>query len=107
MGSTRFRVSTMVVLGVTLLGVGLAQAAETSRAEYKAAVEPICQKNTEANKQLLRGVKAEVRRHKWKPAARQLARAAAAAPRELLVFHACLRGKGSQGERGVRWGARD
>lgn len=74
----RFRGSVFAVLGLALLGAGLAQAAETSRAEYKAAVEPICQRNTEANKKLLRGVKSEVRRHKWKPAARQLAGAAAA-----------------------------
>lgn len=74
----RYGVSAVVVLGLALLGIGLAQAAETTRAEYVAAVEPICQANTQANRKILRGVKAEVRRGQLKRAARQLAHAAAA-----------------------------
>jgi len=54
-----------------------ALAAETSRAEYVAVVEPICHRNTQANERILKGVKSEVKRGKLKPAA-ALAKAAAA-----------------------------
>lgn len=72
-----------VVLGLALLGAGLAQAAETTRGEYVAKVEPICKANTNANKRILRGVKSEVKRGKLKLAARKLMRAAAALQKTL------------------------
>lgn len=56
----------------------LALAAETTRAEYVAAVEPICKANTQADGRILKGVKAKVRSGKLKPAAAQFAKAAAA-----------------------------
>lgn len=87
-GKMRQRTLAAVVLGLALLGAGLAQAAETTRAEYVAAVEPICQANTKANARILHGIKSEVRRGRLKPAARQLARAAAALQKTLLELKA-------------------
>lgn len=84
----RNRTFVMAVLGLVLLGVGLAQAAETTRAEYVAAVEPICKANTQANKTILRGVKSDVKRGRLKLAARKLARAAAALQRALRELKA-------------------
>jgi hypothetical protein len=55
-----------------------ALAAETSRAEYVAAVEPICRANTKANERILAGVRTEVRAGKLAPAAASFATAAAA-----------------------------
>jgi hypothetical protein len=56
----------------------LALAAETTRTEYVATVEPICKTNTKVNERILGGVRAEVRKGKLKPAARQFAKAASA-----------------------------
>ncbi len=84
----RRRVFAIVVLGLALLGAGLAQAAETTRAEYVAAVEPICKANTQANKTILRGVKSDVKRGRLKLAARKLARAAAALQKTLRELKA-------------------
>jgi hypothetical protein len=56
----------------------LALAAETTRTEYVATVEPICKVNTQANEKILKGVKAEVKANKLKPAAAQFTKAAAA-----------------------------
>jgi hypothetical protein len=55
-----------------------ALAAETTRAEYVASVEPICQANTKANERIFAGVKAEVRAGKLKPAAARFTKAAGA-----------------------------
>jgi hypothetical protein len=72
----------LIVAGIAALAAlsaaSLALAAETTRAEYVAAVEPICKVNTKANEKILKGVKAEVRKGKLKPASRQFAKAAAA-----------------------------
>lgn len=73
-------------IGAAVLAAGLllavaasmAIAAETSRDEYKAAVEPICKKNVEANSRILKGVRQEVRKGELKKAAGQFAKAAAA-----------------------------
>lgn len=56
----------------------LALAAETTRTEYVATVEPICKVNTQANERILKGAKAEVKANKLKPAAVQFTKAAAA-----------------------------
>jgi hypothetical protein len=69
-----------LLLALALLGVvaSTALAAETSRAEYVAAVEPICRANTKANERIFAGAKAEVRAGELKPAATQFTKAAAA-----------------------------
>lgn len=67
--------------GVLLLlafAASLAMAAEVSREEYKAAVEPICKKNVEADSRILKGVRQEVKQGELKKAAGKFAKAAAA-----------------------------
>jgi hypothetical protein len=53
-------------------------AAETTRDEYKAQVEPICKTNKSASKRILTGVEKLVRHNKLKPAGQRFSRAAAA-----------------------------
>lgn len=53
----------------------LASAAEISRPEYTAQVEPICQRNAKANEKILKNVKTEVKQGKLKPAAASFAKA--------------------------------
>ena len=61
--------------GVTIVAVALCAALlvvaipaiaaeETSRAEYKAKVEPICKTNSEANEKILKGVRSKVQQGK-------------------------------------------
>lgn len=79
---------------VSLLGVGLAVlalifasaafAVEVSRSEYKAAVEPICKKNTQANERILATVKAEVRSGQLKTAAAKFTKASVELKRTLV-----------------------
>lgn len=71
----------LVALFATLVTAALAAAAETTRAEYVAAVEPICQSNSRANERILRGVKADVRRGRLRLAAAALSRASHALER--------------------------
>lgn len=71
-----------------LVSVPLAFAAEQTRESYVAQVEPICKSNTKANEQILKGVKAEVRAGKLKPAATQLSKAAKALKRTLAQLKA-------------------
>jgi hypothetical protein len=59
----------------------LALAAELSRSEYVAAVEPICKANAKANERILKGVRQLVKRGKLKPAATKFAKAGAALKR--------------------------
>jgi hypothetical protein len=67
-----------LLLACALLVPVTAAALEGPRAEYREQVEPICRANTEANEHILRGVRANVRKGKLKPAGRQLIRASAA-----------------------------
>jgi hypothetical protein len=67
-----------VLLAGALLVPITAAALEGPRAEYREQVEPICRANTEANDHILRGIRANVRRGKLKPAGRQLIRASSA-----------------------------
>jgi hypothetical protein len=73
---------TLAVLAIAALALlaaaSLAQATEVTRASYTEAVEPICKLNTQANEKILKGVKAEVKANKLKPAAVQFTKAAAA-----------------------------
>jgi hypothetical protein len=57
---------------------GSALAAETTREEYKAAVEPICRTNKQASDRYLKGIRRLVREDKLKEAAVRFDRAAAA-----------------------------
>lgn len=63
-------------------------AEEPTRAEYKAKVEPICKANTEANENILKGVRGKVRRGELGPAGRQFTRAAAALKKTLRQLKA-------------------
>lgn len=56
----------------------LASGEEVTRTHYKAAVEPICKANAEANEDLLSGVRKEVQEGKLAPAGRRFIRAASA-----------------------------
>ena len=82
----------LVLVAIAVLGVlsaaSLALAAETTRAEYVAAVEPICKANTQANEKILKGVKAEVRKGQLKPASKQFAKAATALKKTLTQLKA-------------------
>lgn len=64
----------VLVLG-TLLVVPAVQATELTRDEYVKRVEPICKRNTEANKRIFAGAKEEVKAGKLKLAATHFARA--------------------------------
>ena len=56
----------------------LAGAAELSREEYVARVEPICKTNVTANKRIFKGAKGEVKAGKLKQASKHFFRAATA-----------------------------
>lgn len=62
---------------LTVLGlcVSAAHAAELGRDDYVARVEPICKRNTEANRRIFAGAKQEVERGKLRLASRHFARA--------------------------------
>ncbi len=69
---------TVALLAFLLTGASLAAAEEVTRDSYKAAVEPICKANTQANEKILKGVRAEVKAGKLKLAGAQFSKAAAA-----------------------------
>jgi hypothetical protein len=75
----RVRLRELGTAGVLCLMLGalvpLASAAEVTRTEYKAQVEPICKTNIEANKRIFKGAKGEVEAGKLKQAAKHFARA--------------------------------
>lgn len=63
---------------VALLIVPLASAAELTRDEYVARVEPICKTSTEANKRIFKGAKGQVKAGRLKAASTHFTRATAA-----------------------------
>lgn len=69
------------VAAVVLLGAVPAVAAEATRETFKAAAEPICKTNREANEKVLDGARANVQSGKLKKASRQLFAAAKALKR--------------------------
>lgn len=76
--------TSIVVVAIGLIAVAaIALAAETSRTEYVARVEPICKANTQANERILAGVRRRVTRGQLAPAAAQFERAASALRRTL------------------------
>ncbi len=92
------RSTSLMLVGLIALAflsaASLALAAETTRAEYVAAVEPICEINTKANERILKGVRAKVRQGRLKQAAGQLARASAALKKALAELQAVPRPPG-------------
>jgi hypothetical protein len=66
---------------MVLASVSIALATETTRAEYTAAIEPICKANAAANEKILAGARQEVKAGKLGPAGAKFARAAAALKR--------------------------
>lgn len=88
----RRRLTLVTLVVVALAGSSLAAAAEEmTRTEYRALVEPICKRNAEANKQILKGIREEVRDGKLAVAGRQLMRAAAALQHTLTQLKAVPR----------------
>jgi hypothetical protein len=71
-----------------MLAVPFAQATEMTRESYKAAVEPICKTNAEANERILKGVRKEVKEGKLKLAGTKFSKAATALHRTLLQLRA-------------------
>jgi multidrug resistance efflux pump len=67
-----------IVAGAMIALTGTALATETSREEYKAAVEPICKTNKEESERYLAGVKTLVKEDKLKQAGTAFTKAAAA-----------------------------
>jgi hypothetical protein len=82
------RVLLLAALLCLTTGCALALAADTTRTEYVAAVEPICKTNTQANERILAGVRNEVRADKLRPAAGKFAKAAAALKQTLVELRA-------------------
>jgi hypothetical protein len=70
----------LVVLAVTLVAAAVACAEEVppTREQYVAAVDPICMKNTDENKRILKGASEKVNAGKLAAAGQQFTRAAAA-----------------------------
>lgn len=87
----RFLRPLAVVLALLALGAPLAFAAQQTREGYVEAVEPICERNTQANERILAGVEAEIKAGKLKPAAAQLGQAARALKRTLAELRAVPR----------------
>lgn len=81
--SRRMLIGATMVAALLLVICGAAFAAEVSRDEYKEAVEPICQKNTQANERILAGVRKEVKTGKLKTAAAKFTKASTALKRTL------------------------
>ena len=75
------RATALIAAIATAALVSPAFAAELSRTEYKAAVEPKCQKNTKANERIMKGVRNLVKRNKLKPAGAKFLKASAALKR--------------------------
>jgi hypothetical protein len=81
----------MAVVAAALAVTAAAGAAELTRDEYVARVEPICKRNTEANRRIFAGAKQEVKSGKLKLAARHFARAEAALARTIRQLRAVPR----------------
>jgi hypothetical protein len=75
-------------LAAALFFASLAAAAEISRDEYKAAVEPICKTNSKANERILKPVRRLVKKGKLRPAATRFAKAGSALRRTYAQLRA-------------------
>jgi hypothetical protein len=74
-----------------LLIAPLANAAELTREEYVARVEPICKVNTEANERIFKGAKGEVKAGELKQASTHFTRAVGAFDRTIRQLKAVAR----------------
>jgi hypothetical protein len=74
-----------------MLAVPFAQATEMTRESYRAAVEPICKTNAQANERILKGVRKEVKQGKLKLAGAKFTKAAAALQKTLTQLKAIER----------------
>jgi hypothetical protein len=83
------RVATLAV-ALALVAVPAAYAAETTRDEYVARVEPICKKDTEANERIFAGAKEEVKEGKLKLASTHFAKAKTALKKTIGQLKAVL-----------------
>lgn len=72
------RAALLATTALVAMAIAAPAAMAIERPEYKAAVEPICKTNTEANEKILKGVRGKVQQGKLKPAGRQFTRAATA-----------------------------
>ncbi len=69
----------LAAIAISLVApIAAADEAVPSREEYVAAIEPICEANTEANKRILKNVRSKVKAGKLTPAGRQFIRASEA-----------------------------
>jgi hypothetical protein len=75
------RKATLATTLTAMLLVAPALAAETTREEYKTAVEPICKANKQSSDRLLKPVKSLVKADKLQQAAQRFAKAATALER--------------------------
>lgn len=75
-------------LSALLCLVPLVGAAELSREEYVARVEPICKANVQANKRIFKGSKAQVKAGELKQASTHFLRAAAALDKTIKQLQA-------------------
>jgi hypothetical protein len=73
----------LAVLATLLVAAPLALAEELTREQYVAQLEPICKRNTTANKRILKGVKRQVQKGRLKPAGRRFVRASNALGRSI------------------------
>ena len=86
-----FALGVGATIALVLATASLALATETSRVEYTAVAEPICKTNTQANERIFKGVKAEVKKGKPGPAARQFSKAASALKQTIAELKAVPR----------------
>jgi hypothetical protein len=82
------RIPSAIAVAALLLIASLASAAELSRSEYKAAVEPICKTNSEASERILKPVRRLVKKGKLKPAATRFFKASRALKRTYVQLRA-------------------
>ena len=76
--NSRRLAATAAVVFAAALPASLAVAAEISRDEYIARVEPICKKNVDANTRIFKGAKEEVKAGELKKGSKHFLRAATA-----------------------------
>lgn len=77
-----------LLAAAALVAIPAALAEEVTREQYRDAAEPICKVNAEANKHILKGVRAKVRAGKLKAAGGQFSRAAIALKKTLRKIEA-------------------
>jgi hypothetical protein len=75
------KATALSLTGVLLLAIAAPAAMALTRDEYKAKVEPICKKNSDANDKILKTVRKEVKEDKLKTAGAKFLKASAALKR--------------------------